>query len=279
MPFVPPAAPTGRPRSVCGPGQTGEDTQIKRLSLPPATALDKTKASVDKNCSSVKERLALNLRHLGRKSQPRTYLPTAKVVAAPGLHVKSRDQWLPSSKAPSGVSPTPSRSGEAVSKIPLYSHIRHDATAIKSNPQVDSRAVSQEEACFTLTLTPEAVRLLQRRSMAAKSAAAGAGATESGSKRQSPSKRDAPVAPPQHTTQSNRATITTHSKGAALVDIRSIVKISLLNEQHKYDDVEYEEEGDCGVDERVVLKCTEWLCGLENSPVTTAMRPVRGQLV
>lgn len=46
------------------------------------------------------------------------------------------------------------------------------------------------------------------------------------------------------------------------------MKISLLNEQHKYDDVEYEEEEDFGVDERVVLKCTEWLRGLENTPVT-----------
>lgn len=40
-------------------------------------------------------------------------------------------------------------------------------------------------------------------------------------------------------------------------DITSFVKISLLNEQHKYNDVEYEEEQDCGVDQRVVLKCTE----------------------
>ncbi|CAL8330950.1 unnamed protein product [Lota lota] len=253
----------------------------KRLSLP-AMAFNKTKASADDKCKSVKERLALNLRHLGRKSQPKSRLPTAKVVAAPGLHVKSRDQWLPSSTVLSGVSHTPLRAGEAMSKIPLYSH---DASSMKSDLQVNRRAVYQEEAGFTLILAPEAVQLLQRRSAerkqrsTAKSTAAGAGATskasESGSKRQSPSKRHAALVP-QRTTPSSRITITTNSKEAALGDISSIVKISLLNEQHKYDDVEYEEEGDCGVDEHVVLKCTEWLRGLENAAVTVGNSTSKG---
>ena len=217
MPFIPPALSTGRPRSACGPGLTAEDTQTKCLSLP-VTALNKTKASADDKCSSVKERLALNLRHLGRKSKPRAHLPTAKVVAAPGLHVKSRDQWLPSSKVLSGVSHAPSRSGEsATSKIPLYSsHVHHNASSVKSGPQVSSSggSVPQEEASFTLTLTPEAVQLLQRRS-----------------------------------------------------DER--IQRSAAKMWRARDDVEYdEEEGDGGVDEHVLLKCMEWLRGLENAPVT-----------
>ncbi|KAG7265327.1 hypothetical protein CRUP_021636 [Coryphaenoides rupestris] len=238
MPFIPPAPSTGRPRSACGPvGLNAEDARTERLSLP-ATTLNTTKASADDKCSSVKGRLALNLRHLGRKSQPRAHLPTAKVVAAPGPHVKSRDQWLPSSKVLSGVSRAPSRSGEATSKIPLYrSHIRHDASSAKSGPQVSSSTLPQEEASFTLTLTPEAVQLLQRRSDERK--------------------------------QRSRAAIKTNSKeAAALGGVSSIVKVSLLNERHRYDDVEYEEEGGGGVDERVLLKCTEWLRGLENAPVT-----------
>ena len=113
MPFIPPAASNGHPRSACGLGPGGENMQTKCLSLP-ATAFNKTKASADKNCNSVKERFALNLRHLGRKSRPKSRLPTVKVVAAPGLHVKSRDQWSPSSTVFSGVSHhTPSMAGEA----------------------------------------------------------------------------------------------------------------------------------------------------------------------
>lgn len=271
MPFIPPAPSTGRPRLACGPvGLNAEDARTKCLSLP-ATSLNTTKASADDKCSSVKGRLALNLRHLGRKSQPRAYLPTAKVVAAPGPHVKSRDQWLLSPKVLSGVSRAPARSGEAKSKIPLYrSHIRHDASSVKSGPQVSSSSSStlpQEEASFTLTLTPEAVQLLQRRSAERKqrpsAKSTGAAAAESGSVRQSPSKRHT------HTTPSSRAPIKTDSKeAAALGGVRSIAKVSLLNERHRYDDVEYEEEGDTGVDERVLMKCTEWLRGLENAPVT-----------
>ena len=40
------------------------------------------------------------------------------------------------------------------------------------------------------------------------------------------------------------------------------LKVSLLNERHRYDDVEYEEEA-AGADEGLVRKCTEWLRGVE----------------
>ncbi|XP_055062675.2 uncharacterized protein [Misgurnus anguillicaudatus] len=43
------------------------------------------------------------------------------------------------------------------------------------------------------------------------------------------------------------------------------VKISLLNDRHRYDDVEYEEEEEPGVDQSVLLKCSEWLEGVENA--------------
>ncbi|XP_063775814.1 proline-rich protein 18 [Pseudophryne corroboree] len=47
-------------------------------------------------------------------------------------------------------------------------------------------------------------------------------------------------------------------------DVSELVKISLLNEQHRYDDMEYEDE--CWLregDEGLVRKCTEWLQGVE----------------
>ncbi|XP_074044112.1 proline-rich protein 18 [Macrotis lagotis] len=47
-------------------------------------------------------------------------------------------------------------------------------------------------------------------------------------------------------------------------DLRTLLKISLLNEHHKYDDVEYEEEAEA-VDEGLVRKCTEWLRGVESA--------------
>uniref|UniRef100_A0A8C9W0C5 Proline-rich protein 18-like n=1 Tax=Scleropages formosus TaxID=113540 RepID=A0A8C9W0C5_SCLFO len=47
-------------------------------------------------------------------------------------------------------------------------------------------------------------------------------------------------------------------------DIRTAVKISLLNDRYKYDDEEYEDESG-GIDESVLIKCQEWLKGVERS--------------
>lgn len=44
--------------------------------------------------------------------------------------------------------------------------------------------------------------------------------------------------------------------------LRRVLKVSLLNDRHKYDDVEYEEEVPV-LDEGLVRKCTEWLRGVE----------------
>lgn len=50
-----------------------------------------------------------------------------------------------------------------------------------------------------------------------------------------------------------------------------LVKISLLNERHRYDDVEYEENEDQSVDQSVLLKCSEWLRGVENAAGTAVL--------
>ncbi|MBZ3874131.1 Proline-rich protein 18 [Sciurus carolinensis] len=52
--------------------------------------------------------------------------------------------------------------------------------------------------------------------------------------------------------------------GPRPADLRPVLKVSLLNERHKYDDVEYEEETEV-VDEGLVRKCTEWLRGVESA--------------
>ncbi|KAL2792892.1 proline-rich protein 18 [Daubentonia madagascariensis] len=52
--------------------------------------------------------------------------------------------------------------------------------------------------------------------------------------------------------------------GPRPADLRPVLKVSLLNERHKYDDVEYEEETEA-LDEGLVRKCTEWLRGVESA--------------
>lgn len=50
-----------------------------------------------------------------------------------------------------------------------------------------------------------------------------------------------------------------------------LVKISLLNDRHRYDDVEYEEDKEQSVDQSVLLKCSEWLRGVENAAGATVL--------
>uniref|UniRef100_A0A3B5PQN9 Uncharacterized protein n=1 Tax=Xiphophorus maculatus TaxID=8083 RepID=A0A3B5PQN9_XIPMA len=210
-----------------------------------------TKVAREGKGSSVKERLALNLKQLGRKSQPKT---TARRISSGELQTNKRDRLLQSSQTDS---PLTSSSGKSLSKMEKLNLVNQSSKKIES--VVKTRSRNNEEAHFTLTLTPEAVLLLQRRNSeryhrsAARNAAGGFGA--SGSTTDSRRRRQ------QSVPQRNSRAAGKNNPDAPLGDISSIVKISLLNEKHKYDDVEYEVVEDLGVDERVVLKCTEWLRG------------------
>ncbi|XP_077380951.1 uncharacterized protein LOC144020915 [Festucalex cinctus] len=215
MPFVPPASVV--PAAVAAPdGKAGK--------TPPP-----------KEGASVKERLASNLKQLGKKS----HLP----AAAAGLPESSRKKGPSSGGGPPERILAP-RSGESLPKT------RQVRARGKARP---------EETRFTLTLTPEAVLLLQRRNN---------NNIVSGSVPDSRRARRGPHSSPSPSPRSR-------GRASALVrtrcDVSSMVKVSLLNERHRYDDVEYEDDGeqrDGAVDQRVVLKCTEWLRGLENAPVT-----------
>ncbi|XP_056223775.1 proline-rich protein 18-like [Seriola aureovittata] len=252
MPFIPQVSIV---RSVSG--QTGKESGSS------TAAAAKMRVPKEDKGNSVKERLTLNLKQLGKKGQPRSHLPTPKEVSGAELHLKRRDRLLPSSLTDSF--PASSSDGSLSKPQQQQQQQRHAGRgSVRSEPEVETRTRHQEEARFTLTLTPEAVQLLRRRNSdwrqrsAARNAESAAGvsgsAADSRRRRENVSKRHQP-ATQRHNASTSRA-----------ADISSIVKISLLNEQHKYDDVEYEEE-DYGVDERVVLKCTEWLRGLENTPV------------
>lgn len=259
MPFIPPVSIT---RSVSG--LAGKERPTNNTSSVSAV----TKALKEDKGGSVKERLALNLKQLGKKSQPRSNLPTIKGVSG----ANRREGLLPSSQK--GRSPV--TSSESLSKRQQHKHSGH--TSVKSDSQVKPvRTKDQQEVRFTLTLTPEAVLLLQRRNSekhrqrsvarnpASGSTLAPGGATESRRRRENVPKRQ------RNGSHSGRVPAK-NSTDAELGDINSILKISLLNERHKYDDVEYEEEENYGVDERVMLKCTEWLRGLENAPMTAGNR-------
>lgn len=253
MPFIPPVSSA---RSVSGLSGKERHTGNRPLAAAPA----KTSVQRDEKDSTVKERLTSNLKQLGKKSQPRSFLLSTKEASGAEAHTKRRSRLLEGFPA--------SSSGESLSKPEQHK---------KSSAQETTRDGRQEQVRFTLTLTPEAVLLLQRRNserhqrLASRNVGNGGvvsgGPLDTRRRRENISKRQHTAAQRQPSAANTRASTKT-STDATLGDITSFVKISLLNEQHKYDDVEYEEEQDCGVDERVVLKCTEWLRGLENTPVT-----------
>lgn len=242
MPFNSPASIA---RSVSG--LSGKERHIS--DSPPTVAPAKTNDQRDEKGSTVKERLTSNFKQLGKKSQPRAFLPSTKETSGAEVHGKRKGRLLEGFPA--------SSSGESLSKPEQVK---------KSSKQEKTRDGREEQVRFTLTLTPEAVLLLQRRNSERRQRSASRNrGSVSGGPSDTRRRRDN-ISKCHHT--ANTRTSTKTNTDAALGDVTSFVKISLLNEQHKYDDVEYEEEQDAGVDERVVLKCTEWLRALESTPVT-----------
>ncbi|KAM7172298.1 proline-rich protein 18 [Macrochelys suwanniensis] len=114
---------------------------------------------------------------------------------------------------------------------------------------------------FSLSLPPEAALVLQRRSLEKQR---GRPSPSAGTERLLPGSRSkaAPAAAAGSARRGARA-----GPGSGPGDLRALLKISLLNERHRYDDVEYEEEAAPGAaaDEGLVRKCTEWLRGVESA--------------
>lgn len=186
-----------------------------------------------------------NLRQLGRKPQQQHYsgkFPTD--LSVPNLDVvEVKSSWLNASKPLGGSceSVPRSSSGESAAR----------------------RAVGygkeelEQEVQFSLSLTPEAILVIQKRNLEKQMLAKQqkcCGSTDARHRRALPSKRS------QGASKSSGPVAKLDSSN----DISAIVKISLLNDQHKYDDVEYEEE-DGDVDETVMRKCKEWLKGVESA--------------
>ncbi|KAM3606234.1 uncharacterized protein V6R79_013209 [Siganus canaliculatus] len=215
----------------------------KANGVPPQTELTsksgKEKGGSDKEKQSISWTSA-NLRNLGRKApQEKSKSPARKTEASQETQGKC-SSWL--------SVPKPQDSSEGVRR----------SSSMDSSRHLHGKEDGKKEIQFTLSLTPEAILVIQKRNlekqMLAKQQKCCASA-DFRHRRVFPSKKAhggskgcAPVAKVESPEQ----------------DITAIVKISLLNDQHKYDDVEYEEE-DGDVDETVVRKCKEWLKGVENA--------------
>ncbi|KAM9477614.1 proline-rich protein 18 [Clarias gariepinus] len=182
-----------------------------------------------------------NLRQLGGKPQQHysSKIPTDSSV--PNLDVMDvKNSWLNASKPLAGSCESVPRSSSG------------ESAARRAKDELE------QEVQFSLSLTPEAILVIQKRNLEKQMLAKQqkcCGSTDGKHRRAVASKR---------ATQGAPKSMGTVAKLDSSNDISAIVKISLLNEQHKYDDVEYEEE-DGDVDETVMRKCKEWLKGVESA--------------
>ncbi|CAG09485.1 unnamed protein product, partial [Tetraodon nigroviridis] len=237
MPFP----PIGLPQRISSPGRElfgkkkGSGGEAPQPELSSKASRDKVGSGKEKTSASW---TSANLRNLGRKPQQEVGKSPTQVVGA-AQDAQGKCSWLavPKTQEPGGV---------------------RRSSSVDSGRHLGGTGDGKKSIQFTLSLTPEAVLVLQKRNlekqMMAKSQKCCA-STDFRNRRVFPSKKAA--GGPKVCAAGTKAE-------SADRDITAIVKISLLNDQHKYDDVEYEEE-DGDVDETVVRKCKEWLKGVENA--------------
>ncbi|XP_034465225.1 proline-rich protein 18 [Hippoglossus hippoglossus] len=236
MPFP----PISLPQRISSPGRDLFGKK-KANAVPPQTELT-SKSGGDRGGSDKEKQssswTSANLRNLGRKAQQDKSKSQAQKPGV-GQETQVKCSWL--------TVPKPQDASEGVRRSSSMDSARH----------LHGKDEAKKEIQFTLSLTPEAILVIQKRNlekqMMAKQQKCCA-STDFRHRRVFPSKKAhgptkgcAPLAKAESAEQ----------------DITAIVKISLLNDQYKYDDVEYEEE-DGDVDETVVRKCKEWLKGVEN---------------
>ncbi|KAM9847664.1 proline-rich protein 18 [Aulostomus maculatus] len=205
-----------------------------RAELPGRPGGDRGESEREKQSSSW---TSANFRNLGRKAPPeKSKSPVQK--PAGGQEPQVRCSWLSVPKAQD-----------------LSEGVRRSSSMDSTRPGTED---GKKEIQFTLSLTPEAILVIQKRNlekqMLAKQQKCCASADF----------RHRRVFPSKKTHAGSKGCAAAAKAESAEQDITAIVKISLLNDQYKYDDVEYEEE-DGDVDETVVRKCREWLKGVESA--------------
>ncbi|KAM6916696.1 uncharacterized protein prr18 [Xenentodon cancila] len=214
----------------------------KANAVPPQT--ERTDNCVTEKAGSEKEKQATswasaNLRNLGRRTQQEKHKSQAQKSGA-GEESQGKCSWL--------SAPKPRDPSKGVRRSSSMDSTRH----------LHRKEDGQKEIQFTLSLTPEAILVIQKRNlekqMMAKQQKCCASADF----------RHRRVFPSKKAHGGSKGCAPGAKVESPEQDISAIVKISLLNDQYKYDDVEYEEE-DGDVDETVVRKCKEWLKGVENA--------------
>uniref|UniRef100_A0A4W5K0P7 Proline rich 18 n=1 Tax=Hucho hucho TaxID=62062 RepID=A0A4W5K0P7_9TELE len=224
---------------------------LQRISSPGRELFKKKKQLEEKD--SEKEKMSkswttANLSNLGRKPQQQKSKLPIQETAMSSLDLLT----LPKQPRDSSKSVPRSSSVEATT--------HPDRSKLSSRSSMGKDEAGQErEIQFSLSLTPEAILVIQKRSLEKQILAKQqkcCASVDFRHRRVFPSKRTQGA--------SKSTTIPAVANLQRAEDITSIVKISLLNDQYKYDDVEYEEE-DGHVDETVVRKCREWLRGVENA--------------
>ncbi|KPP73638.1 proline-rich protein 18-like [Scleropages formosus] len=225
--------------------------------VPPQSVLNGAKTSKEeKDCECEKEKLSTswpsaNLKQLGLKPQPQaSKLPTPH-RAALDVGAEGKSSWL-------ALPPPPvSSSCDSVARSSSGESGAHKGSKHSSRSSL-AKEEGDEEIRFTLSLTPEAILVIQKRNLEKQMMAKQQKCCASGDF------RHRRVFPSKRAQGGSKSGIPAASKLENPEDIRTIVKISLLNDQYKYDDVEYEEE-DGDVDETVMRKCKEWLKGVESA--------------
>ncbi|KAK5899247.1 hypothetical protein CesoFtcFv8_008745 [Champsocephalus esox] len=225
MPFIPPVSISGSLSGLSVKERLISNTSTTFTRIQKGTTLTKV-AREDKD-GSVKERMALNLKQLGKKSQPSGHLPIAKAVSVAELHAKRKERILPSSQTDSFPA---SSSGEFLFKKQQHKHVSQ--SSLRSEPEVKTRPRHQEKVGLTLTLTPDAVLLLHRRNSERRQQStcrnAGSGGGVHGStfdtrcRRENITKRHQ-AASEKHSTSNSRVGAKNYND-AHLVDLSSIVK-------------------------------------------------------
>jgi len=228
--------------------------------VPPHTGL--SNGPVEGNMDSEKEKLSLswtsaNLRNVGRNPQPQLQQKPKLQAQKPTTghqemgDAKAAGSWLSVPKhRESSNSMTRSSSAESGRRT---HHHRDSKQCSRSSLGKDGEGEIQ----FSLSLTPEAILVIQKRNLEKQMLAKQKCCA-------SADFRHRRVFPSKKAQGSSKSSVPSVKQPEGSEDITAIVKISLLNDQYKYDDVEYEEE-DGDVDETVVRKCKEWLKGVESA--------------
>ncbi|XP_041107771.1 proline-rich protein 18-like [Polyodon spathula] len=186
-----------------------------------------------------KQSFASSIKQLGRKPQPRSNL-TQRGGSNLALGAPKSYRLALAEKLSNSFDSMPASSGSA---------------GTRKDSSVSSQDEADEVMHFSLSLTPEAILVIQKRNLEKQLLARQQKSTF-------PSDFRHKQIFPGKIKQVFKNNSVARSRDPD--DIKTIVKISLLNDRYKYDDVEYEEE-DSDVDETVMWKCREWLEGVESA--------------